>query len=1111
MPRVPTYEREQLLRPANRQGIDVRASPEAFGAGVGRAVQNVAAGLGDMADTARAWEEKEAATVAKEGDNAYAAWERNFLWNPETGYFNKQGRDAVYSRADVEKTLQEKRKEFGANLQGLAGEMYKRASGARLDSALGGVIRHAGKARKQWVTDTSRSRIETFSTDAVSDFRNPRAVQRNVLAAKAELRALASDQGWSEDTYKAEADKLETGIRSAVFDNYQAVFNTRIDGLQTEVFNDPTGFENAARTFAAEVDASPIPDPMKQAVKDAGREALSLGVSSRMLQDDPATLMGSLGVAVASPDIGYGNPSLPAGMRNNNPGNIKFVGQGRRRGVVGPSENTDQGDPQAVFESPEAGMREAYRLALSKYQNGKTTANELIAGQGGWTPGNTQAAANIAETMGLGPDDDLNLGDPNGAALFLRALVRQEHGEASEAYSDQMIAAAVTGDGAAPSSPVARRGADLPLIGKGGGDADLEGVQSTVVDRFRQLQNQWGQPLPINSGYRDPKRNARAGGAKGSQHIHGNALDIDVSALSKEERLQLIEMASALGFTGIGVYQTAIHLDAGNRRAWGGSYGRESVPDWAEETVQAHLAGRLGKGGPIANAAGGPAALQAPGRGLDPRLAGLPFAKRLEMAAHAQKAASDRLAEANAQRKAEYEAYNDALELRVLTGQVSSEMEILNDDVLSDSDKASRLRTYRSQQKEATETDQAVQDYIAGGNPNWNPLDGDDAKQANDVFDRLSKQVETPEQQQAITDEFLERTGVIPSSVAADLRRDGFSQDPDALANAMGTAARIEQIAPESFQTMPSGGDLRKDLASFQHLVRNRGFSAEDAARRLIERRSPEYRVNEEILGPLADKAVKDLDVTEVTDAFDEGLFASEPGSGADVSTQNALLAEYREAFREEFIRVGGDEGDAKARAAKELSRTWGVSKVSGDKQLMKFPPEKFYPPISDGHAYLSEDMTSTAAEFAGAEIGRAVLRPDAATSADVRAGRPPRYRLFYEREIDGQTIIDQVPGYWAMPPERVQELAQTARANDTAMRRAEALRQTYEAAVEGGGTAEGVNAVMPTLDLITGQFQRLQKLNPFGGAQAGQGTVAGGKQPRLNRQSKEPMLNAPR
>lgn len=133
---------------------------------------------------------------------------------------------------------------------------------------------------------------------------------------------------------------------------------------------------------------------------------------------------------------------LPAGMRNNNPGNIKFVGQANS---VGPSENTDQGDPQAVYATAEEGMSAMLTLMKKKYDGGKTTFNELIAGKGGWTPGNYAAAKNVARHAGIGPDDDINLNDPASAFKAMRALMLQEHGKASSAYSDDMVWNAIKG------------------------------------------------------------------------------------------------------------------------------------------------------------------------------------------------------------------------------------------------------------------------------------------------------------------------------------------------------------------------------------------------------------------------------------------------------------------------------------------------------------------------------------------------------------------------------------------------------------------------------------------------------------------------------------------
>jgi uncharacterized protein YcbK (DUF882 family) len=144
----------------------------------------------------------------------------------------------------------------------------------------------------------------------------------------------------------------------------------------------------------------------------------------------------------------------------------------------------------------------------------------------------------------------------------------------------------------------------------------LAGVDDRVVEKLSLLQGEMGRRFKINSGYRSKSHNARVGGANKSQHIHGNAVDLDVSSLSNEERTAMIAKASALGFTGIGVYKNALHLDIGGRhiggrRAWGSDYTHKSVPDWARSAIDAHMKGGFaseqvandvpdyrGKGGP---------------------------------------------------------------------------------------------------------------------------------------------------------------------------------------------------------------------------------------------------------------------------------------------------------------------------------------------------------------------------------------------------------------------------------------------------------------------------------------------------------------------------------
>jgi hypothetical protein len=160
--------------------------------------------------------------------------------------------------------------------------------------------------------------------------------------------------------------------------------------------------------------------------------------------------------------------TLPLGMRNNNPTNIVYPSQAyaEKVGAIGASRNKDAGSTapgggsynQLVFDNPVTGMKAGVDLAKRKYEGGMTTTNSLIAGSKGWTPGNTQAAANIARTMGVKPGDDLKLNDPVRMKQFMQALIEQEHGKSGRLYGDEIYDQAI-GASFAPGRPVITPGA----------------------------------------------------------------------------------------------------------------------------------------------------------------------------------------------------------------------------------------------------------------------------------------------------------------------------------------------------------------------------------------------------------------------------------------------------------------------------------------------------------------------------------------------------------------------------------------------------------------------------------------------------------------------------
>jgi len=170
-------------------------------------------------------------------------------------------------------------------------------------------------------------------------------------------------------------------------------------------------------------------------------------------------------------------------------------------------------------------------------------------------------------------------------------------------------------------------GERIPIVA--GPEVDLANTDPNVVGRFEQLQSLFGEAVPLISGHRTAEHNAAVGGADKSQHLDGRALDLDVSKLSPERRAELIKMASAMGFTGIGVYANSMHLDTGPLRAWGPDYHSGSVPAWAKDAIAAHLSGKVSDV-PVAYA------------GVAPQYQALTFDQRVQLAGEARQALKEK-------------------------------------------------------------------------------------------------------------------------------------------------------------------------------------------------------------------------------------------------------------------------------------------------------------------------------------------------------------------------------------------------------------------------------------------------------------------------------------
>ena len=81
------------------------------------------------------------------------------------------------------------------------------------------------------------------------------------------------------------------------------------------------------------------------------------------------------------------------------------------------------------------------------------------------------------------------------------------------------------------------------------------------IRKLQELRDACGFSLHINSGFRCSTHNKKVGGEADSRHLYGDASDIGTIGLTSLQKLQLINHATQLGFSGIGLASTFVHVD----------------------------------------------------------------------------------------------------------------------------------------------------------------------------------------------------------------------------------------------------------------------------------------------------------------------------------------------------------------------------------------------------------------------------------------------------------------------------------------------------------------------------------------------------------------------
>ena len=114
----------------------------------------------------------------------------------------------------------------------------------------------------------------------------------------------------------------------------------------------------------------------------------------------------------------------------------------------------------------------------------------------------------------------------------------------------------------------------------------------------------------VTSSFRTPEENKRVGGAKGSTHLEGKAIDLGLRGLDPDKQAEVLNWWRDQGAGGFGYYpnKEAAHVDFGSPRAWGPNYSRTSLhqtPQFFQKFAEAHTGEPVAKGNTFSDAVSG--------------------------------------------------------------------------------------------------------------------------------------------------------------------------------------------------------------------------------------------------------------------------------------------------------------------------------------------------------------------------------------------------------------------------------------------------------------------------------------------------------------------------
>lgn len=388
--------------------------------------------------------------------------------------------------------------------------------------------------------------------------------------------------------------------------------------------------------------------------------------------------------------------------------------------------------------------------------------------------------------------------------------------------------------------------------------------------------------------------------------------------------------------------------------------------------------------------------------------------------------------------------------LAIVKGEITDPQQILDNPILRPADKASLINTWQAKNKDQLDTAAA---FAAANTPGftWNRFEEKHNKMADLLFKAQGGDINAFESTVGIT-------GIVPPSGMKALRGAVVSGDPAKAAAALSVATNLIAKNGSIFDGVDGGQDVEKASIDFSHYVDHFGMTPDQAAKRVIESRTPEYKakVAVKVKGEDLDKIIKDnLTTADISKNLDTSWFG-DPQVENNPKAREAILSDYAEIFKDAYLQ-SGDIDQAKKQALASLNKVWGLTFVGGQHAgvVTRWPVElaPAYRGIPNAAERIGKDASAAVKAYSGEDVpvDKIVLTPlgQGQTSQPYVSGQDVPYSVSYQDKNGHWQVLP--PGK-AYKPDAKAMAADVAKEEDAAAQKVERenlMRAGNKAAVD--------------------------------------------------------------